>query len=564
MNNYNKLWRYLWVLSFVALPIVCYAQRISVSDAYQAEAKAWADSVMQTLSARERLTQLFVPRLDITDNVSGYKQLQAVVAGEKVGGILLGKGTMSSYANLLNKAQMYSHVPLMVTLDGEWGPAMRVAGVPRFMSNIALGAADDEALVRKYGEEVARECRLLGIQVNFAPVLDVNSNPKNPVIGYRSFGEDPSLVGRLGKAYCMGLESGGVMSVGKHFPGHGDTSVDSHKALPTVDHNVETIKSVDFLPFVSAMNGGMSGVMVGHLRVPSLDEKGTPASLSKRITTDWLQDSLRFKGLIFTDALAMKGASTATENNCVSAFLAGADVLLGSGSPISDIRAMHHAIKQGKIQQSEVDRRCRKLLEYKYKLGLYRKPMININGLSEKINTIQAQTLIEEMALKSVTILNNKQGALPLVNKNITVVSIGSSANNEFSNKCAEYSEVKKYSVTRNNPLSTSVISSIKQSDAVVIVMFSSSSWAKKAYKSIAGLQNVVAGVFLINPFRMAELFPEPNDLPGLVVGYDDVKSMRTVAAKALFGDVDVTGHLPINISGVGKIGDGDNIKKTR
>lgn len=315
---------------FVCLLAVAMSATGAAASMLSAESAAWADSVMSGLTMRERIAQLFVPRLDITDNDAGFAQLKKAVQTDGMGGILLGKGTVESYAALINRAQQTANVPLMVTLDGEWGLSMRVGGTPRFPHNMALGAAGDEGLLYAYGREMARQCRLMGIQVNFAPVLDVNSNPANPVIGYRSFGEDPELVGRLGAAYCRGLLEGGVLPVGKHFPGHGDTSTDSHKTLPLVGHTVAQLLNADIRPFVTAIEAGMPSVMVGHLKVPALDPSGTPASLSYPIITELLQNQLGFDGLIFTDALAMKGASREGENNCVSALLAGADVLLGS------------------------------------------------------------------------------------------------------------------------------------------------------------------------------------------------------------------------------------------
>ena len=217
---------------------------------YNDAASLWADSVLSTLSVRERVAQLFIPRLDITNNEAGFRTIEKIVAKEKMGGFLLGKGTISSYIDLINLGQSKADIPLMVTLDGEWGLSMRVVGTPRFPYNVALGAAADKQLLYDYGQEVARECKLMGIQVNFAPVIDVNSNPNNPVIGYRSFGEDPDLVGELSSAYCEGMWVSGVMPVGKHFPGHGDTSSDSHKTLPMLTHGRERIDNIDLRPFV--------------------------------------------------------------------------------------------------------------------------------------------------------------------------------------------------------------------------------------------------------------------------------------------------------------------------
>ncbi|MDE5744874.1 MAG: hypothetical protein K2H84_04335 [Paramuribaculum sp.] len=257
-----------------------------------ADAARWADSVMNTLTLRQKVGQLFVPRLDVFDNPAGHAALKKMVTTGEVGGFLLGKGTVAGYAALIKGAQDAAKIPLMVTLDGEWGLAMRLTDAPRFPYNMGLGAISDPELLYEYGKEVARECREVGIAVNFAPVLDVNSNPANPVIGYRSFGENPARVAALGRAYSRGLEDGWVMAVGKHFPGHGDTSVDSHKALPTVDHSAENLENVDLVPFRDFINDGLGGIMVGHLKVPALDASGTPASLTSRISSDKLKKQM--------------------------------------------------------------------------------------------------------------------------------------------------------------------------------------------------------------------------------------------------------------------------------
>ena len=521
-------------------------------------AEKWADSVMSTLSVRDRVAQLFVPRLDITNNSAGFKVIDRVVVKDKMGGFLLGKGTIASYADLINYGQEKADVPLMITLDGEWGLSMRVSGTPRFPYNVALGACADNDLLYEYGKEMARECKLMGIQVNFAPDIDVNSNPDNPVIGYRSFGEDPDLVAQLGAAYSKGMWEGGVMPVGKHFPGHGDTSTDSHKTLPTINHTRQRLDDVDLRPFKLAFAEGMPGVMVAHLKVPSLDPTGTPASLSKKITTDFLQDSLGFKGLIFTDALAMKGASRVNENNCVSAFLAGADILLGSASPSSDLDAVEDAVKSGKISQIELNRRCKKVLVYKYKLGLSTKPTkIESSVLSSKLHTPQVDRLLTNLSRKAITVVSDKAQLLPIEkNKKVVVVSLGAQGSNKFSDLCKEYCGADRY-----GKLSASVLNEIKSADIVIIGVFNSGVETKKAISTIAAANPSTVGVFFMNPYRVSK-FSNLKSLSSIVLAYDDIPHLRVAAAEALTGKINVNGKLPINLPNVGKIGDGVVINK--
>lgn len=515
----------------------------------------WADSVIATLTAKERVAQLFVPRLDITNNPSGIEQVRRVIEKEKMGGMLLGKGTIESYADLNNKAQQMSTVPLMITLDGEWGLAMRVPGTPRFPHNVALGAANDETLMYRYGKEMARQCRLMGIQVNFAPVMDVNSNPANPVIGFRSLGEDPQVVGRLAIAYSRGLSDGGVLAVGKHFPGHGDTSVDSHKSLPTVAHSRERLDSVDIAPFAMAINQGLPAVMVGHLNVPALDASGTPSSLSYRITTGILQDSLGFGGLIFTDALAMKGAVSGGDNNCVRAFAAGADLLLGSGAPVADLQAMLASIAAGKIKQSEVDRRCRKVLAYKHSLGLDRKPNVNTaSSLKEQLASKESERIIEEMCSKAITLLRDKNEMIPLRDvDSMVVVSMGLPKENEVTRAIGAK---KSFSIDKSTPLSASMLSSISTANKVLVLIGSDAAWAKSAFKRIVNECDDCGAVFLCNPYK-AMKFDGMEKAGMLMMAYDDIPQMRVAVANALLGKTPITGKMPVNLGAVAKLGDG-------
>lgn len=552
------------ILVFV---LACHSKAGSVTDCdgkiadnekgLEYEAERWADSVISTLSPRDRMAQLFVPRLDITDNAAGYRAVDRVIGMDRMGGFLLGKGTLRSYANLVNYGQKISSVPLMITLDGEWGLSMRVSGTPRFPHNIALGAADDEQMMYEYGREMARECRLMGIQVNFAPDLDVNSNPDNPVIGYRSFGEDPDIVGRLGSAYCRGMWKEGVMPVGKHFPGHGDTSTDSHKTLPIVTHDRRRLDEVDLKPFVKAVGEGMPAIMVGHLKVPALDPSGAPASLSRKITTEILKKDLGFTGLVFTDALAMKGASMSGENNCVSALLAGADILLGSGNPSMDLNAVEDAVESGRLSQKEIDMHCRKVLIYKYLLGLDKKTPVDIKTVSGKLNTPHVDSLITAMSQKAITVIRDRSKLLPVDSKgkSVVVISVGAPSANRFSDECRQAGNVSCYSVEGSYEIPPAVLDAAEKADIVLIGIFKDNQSAKKAFKSLSKIKNAV-GVFFMNPFKVIK-FPEISALDAVVLGYDDIPQIRKAAAEAVFGKNKVTGKLPVNLPEFGTVGEG-------
>ncbi|MDE7411981.1 MAG: serine hydrolase [Paramuribaculum sp.] len=544
----------------IAVVFSCFGARKPV------DAQAWADSVMNTLSEREMIGQLFVPRLDITDNAAGFAQLKNLVTNHGIGGLLLGKGTCSSYAALINYGQSQAKIPLMITLDGEWGPAMRVTDAPRFPYNMALGAMRDTRLAYDFGREVARECAALGIQVDFAPVLDVNSNPGNPVIGQRSFGENPYRVAQLGALFCQGLEDGGVMAVGKHFPGHGDTSVDSHKALPTVAHSRAVLDSLDLLPFRESIRMGMSGIMVGHLKVPALDAKGTPASLSKKITTDLLKNELGFGGLIFTDALAMKGAVKGSgENNCVSAFRAGADIMLSSAAPVADMESMYRALKSGKISQKDLKERCRRVLIAKFNLGLNHRPVpADVADVRSVVNSAGAFDLIDRISRAAITAVSDPSEILPIKNlgeKRIAVVSIGENARNDFSDLCAQYTSVTRYGVTDGN-ISSAALKNILECDVVVVGVFSYKPWAVNLYQRLSQSGKTV-GVFFLNPYKMSG-FGIDVDKQTVIAAYGEQPSLQRAAAQGVFGGMEISGRLPVNVPRVAAEGTGVDIRKIR
>ncbi len=552
----------------VAIPGINRATGVtpSSSDFEEAgESARWADSVMASMSLRDRVAQLMVPRFDIAYNAAGQSQLRNVVAQQKVGGILLGKGKASDYAGLIDFAGSVAAVPLMVTLDGEWGPAMRVTDAPRFPYNICLGAIADDNLLYDYGREVARQCRELGIGVDFAPVLDVNSNPRNPVIGYRSFGEDPERVSRLGVAFSRGLADGGVMPVGKHFPGHGDTDTDSHHALPVLNRTAQQLEQTELVPFRDYIAAGMPGIMTGHLTVPALDPTGTPASLSPAITTGLLKKRMKFNGIVFTDALAMKGAKTSDEaNNCVAALKAGADVLLQPRSLVSDIQAVVAAVKSGEISEKQVNNSCRKILVWKHRSGLVNSARPKVAGIASRLNSDAAKDMIERLAEASMVCVRNDGGLIPvgaLSDRKIAVVTLGAAAENTFSVYCRKYARITAYGFTTGT-IPAAKIAEINKSDLAIVLVTTSSSWAAAALKQIDTRSKVA--VVLANPIKISGLSAALGSYGAVLVGGDDIKAMRKAAAQAVFGGIDVTGRMPVAVPGLAPLGAGSDIVCTR
>lgn len=396
-----------WVL---LLPLMAQPQILKQSTDKQA-CEIWVESTLKQLTLKQKIGQLFVYHTDMNMNSRKRELLRTVVKENGVGGLLFYGGTVEQHVEIVNASQELADVPLMITFDGEWGTAMRLKNSPTFPRNRVLGCIQNDDILYRFGQEMARQCKLLGIQVNFAPVADVDNNPANPVINIRSFGSLPQQVANKVMAYSKGLEAGGVMAVVKHFPGHGDTDADSHKSLPVLNFTRERLDSVELYPFKSAFQAGVSGVMTGHLLLPRLDSK--PASLSPALTTKLLREELGFKGLIFTDALEMKGVP-ATEKTSVDAFLAGNDILLAPLHLGKGISALMSAVRSGKISEAEITERCRKVLTYKYALGLSKRPTPIGSNVASLLETTATTALREDMQKAAVTLIKNDRFLLPL------------------------------------------------------------------------------------------------------------------------------------------------------
>lgn len=361
----------------------------------------WADSVMATLTPDERLGQLIMPIVDSKDNEPSRQIVRRDIQQYHVGGLLFSKGTIATQAKMTRYGRkLAKKAPLWIALDGEWGLAMRLTDAVKYPRNGALGTIRPEvrdSLMYEYGREVARQCRLMGIQINFAPVLDINSNPNNPVIGNRSFGSTVWDVIPPALSYSRGLEDGGVMAVAKHFPGHGDTDTDSHKTLPRLNHDLQRMLSFECEPFRYFSKAGFGGMMIAHLEVPSMEpEAGLPSSLSKPIVTNILKQQLGFRGLVFTDGLAMKGV-TSVPDYSVKALLAGVDVLLDPVPLQTQWASLKKAVANGTLPQSLIDGKCRKVLCWKYLLCVVHEDRMPADSLSERINTEHARALLNEL-----------------------------------------------------------------------------------------------------------------------------------------------------------------------
>ncbi len=380
----------------------------------------WVDSVFNTLTTEEQLAQLIMPIVYPSQDTQAIKREEQRFSKFKWGGILYQKGLMAHQLIMNKRLQQTNSIPLLIALDGEWGLYMRLKDAPRFPRNLGLGFAGDAQILYEYGREIARECRLMGIHVNFAPTVDVNINPLNPVIGSRSFGSTPSVVSQLSEAYALGLEDGGILSVAKHFPGHGDTSEDSHKTLPIVQATRKRLELVELAPFKHYINSGLGGIMTAHLRVPALENRSIPSSLSPNVCTDLLKKDLGFQGLVFTDGLEMEGVQTQSLGDIgVAALLAGNDILLGPASPETQLNNLVLAYWDGRLPAKLIEEKVRKVLAYKYRLIISERPSTaTAETINKLIWTSSAKNLQQKLWIHSLYTIHKAPEAQALLNSN--------------------------------------------------------------------------------------------------------------------------------------------------
>jgi len=561
----------LWVL--LSIRFVAAAPRIYppyLPSSQDEQCKAWVDSVFSRLNLHEKVGQLIVATFPARADKQTRKQIKALVKKYKIGGLLFSEGVAEEQAILTNIAQKESDVPVLITFDGEWGLSMRLSGMPDFPRNAALGCIEDNELITAYGREVAREFKELGVQVNFAPDADVNTNPNNPVIHFRSFGEDPKKVSEKVLAYAHGLESGGILSVCKHFPGHGDTSVDSHKALPALYYNRERLDSVELYPFRAMIRGGLGSVMVGHLQVPALDPDKTPSSLSRKIVTGLLKNELGFEGLVFSDALDMKGVSSVPQVT-TKALVAGNDMVLVQYNTEKAFEELIDAVKNGVLSEAEVDAKCRKILAYKYMLGLRTQhPQLQVSGISYRINTPQAQALATRLRRATVTVLGNDFGILPLIpvgNSPVAILSVGDGKDTVFVKEVTKLCPVKVDRFRLISRQSDSIRQELLQKLGTyrrVIVSVSCKDIDAAAYsKFLSGLNDSIPFVYtFFTSYRgMQMVEPALENASAVILGHSSQPDVQQLVASILFGKDSAQGKLSMSIGRLYASGEGCMIR---
>ncbi len=524
----------------------------------------WVDSVYNQMSLDERIGQLIIINVTGDNDSANRQKLVGLVRDQHAGGVLFSKGTPENQAELTNLAQENARVPLMITFDGEWGLSMRLDNTTRFPKNMMLGAVKNDSLLYYYGREVARQCRILGIQVNFAPDIDINSNPANPVIGTRSFGEDANRVAQLGLAYARGMEAGKVLAVAKHFPGHGDTSTDSHKVLPLIGHSKTRLQNVELVPFKKYIDAGLGSIMTAHLNIPALDDSAVPSSLSKPIVTDLLQGELGFGGLIFTDGLAMKGVSV-EKNMSVRAILAGNDLLLGPSNAEKEYEALRVAVANGVLDESLIKVRCQKILEYKYILGLNKLKPVDLSNLSARLNTPNAEWLCRKLNEEAITLLKNENQIVPLKSldtKKIAAISLGASNNNPFHTTLKLYDDVACFNVTSVTELKK-LQSGLSQYNTILVSLHSNKIFSDTDIQSLVdGKQSILT--FFTSPYNMSKFSSAIKSADAVVLAYEDTPFAQEYAAQAIFGGINISGKIPVSVGNLYTAGNGLDTEKTR
>ncbi len=542
---------------------------VCVVDADTAKVNPWVDSLMAAMTPDERVGQLIM--LELTGKTKPgaaiLNKLEKDIDSCHIGGVIMFYGGPARQAALVNRIQARSKVPLMIAQDGEWGLSMRLDSVPKFPRNLALGAISDDGIIYELGAEISRECRRVGVNMDFMPSVDIYDNPANTVIANRSFGSNPLNVARKGCAMMLGMRQNGVFTTAKHFPGHGNTEVDSHEALPVINNTKARLDTFELVPYRHLINYGAPGVMVGHLFVPSLEKHGdkVPSSISKNVIDGLLKTELGFKGLVFTDALAMKGVSGSFEGGevAVRAFEAGVDMLLMPPDGVKAYKALLAARNSGRISQAEIDRRCRKILMAKFEMGLPDYQPIKIENIYEDLNTEYAAALERKIFENAVTLTANKNDLLPLRamdNKKIAVVSIGKDANcTEFEAVMGQYVDsltVLTIAKTSNEASFNSIAAKLADYDVVVIAFhgghayptsFGTTPAMTKFVDNLAASKTVVFDVFN-SPLCLTK-FSNLDKIAAIVVSYEDGKAAREVSARMIMGSLPFLGRLPVGIN---------------
>ena len=524
----------------------------------------WVDSLMMTLSEDEKIAQLFMISVLSNKDDKYKKNIAEIISRYKIGGLMFLQGGPIRQAKLTNYFQSISKVPLMIALDAEFGLSMRLDSTVRFPWQMTLGAISDTNLIFQMGAEIARQCKMIGVNINFAPVVDVNSNPKNPIINNRSFGEDPSRVAQLSLAYMKGLQENNILACAKHFPGHGDTDKDSHKTLPIVNHSRETLNKVDIYPFKKLIDNGLGSVMTAHLYIPALeDNKLLPVSLSKKVVTDLLVNELDFKGLKFTDGLNMKAVSDLYSPGelDLKALIAGNDVLLCAEDVPLAIKKIKEALKTGLISKKDIEDKCRRVLLAKKWMKLDHFSTLDIKEIKSKLSNKNTFAINKKLVKSSLTLLQNYDNIIPL--KNLDTLKIASVAIGEsghvFQKSLNRYKSVDTFSIAEDASIKDQafLLNQLSKYNLVIVSIHKSNKNFWNSYKiskstdifiQTIAMQSKVLLTIFANPYSLNSLLFTDN-FDALLLAYQSSDLAQDFAAQSIFGGINIDGKTPVQTS---------------
>lgn len=543
------LYTSLFIVALISPKVKAQYQPKNVSKEDLKKAQKWVDTTYKNLSQDEKLGQLFIVALYTNRGEDYISQVRNIVTNDKIGGLILMQDDAAREINLVNEFQQKSKVPLMIGMDAEWGLYQRIATAHKFPWAMTLGAIQDKNLVYQMAAKIAEDCHRMGINWDFAPVVDVNTNPNNPIIGNRSFGSEVNNVISSALSYSKGLQDNNILAAIKHFPGHGDTSTDSHLDLPVVSHTIERLNAVELAPFKALMNKGIGGVMVAHLYVPNLESgKGIPASVSKNIITGLLKDKLGYKGLIITDALNMGAVANKYQPGELDAmaFKAGNDIMLFSQGVAEGKKLIQKAIDKGEIPQSRVEESVKKILLTKYFLGLTQYTPKNPENINKDLNNDSHIQLVQNLYSNALTLLKDEKKLLPLTGKQIYYVPLEEAPYQTFANRLGNNVIIKKAGEINTIPAGSTVIVGFHKDNSTAYKPYKISAESKKVLSDLTKNQNVILNVFG-SAYALKDI--DISKVSTVLVSYENNDDSMNATADAFNGKTKIWGKLPVLVN---------------
>ncbi|WP_142784766.1 glycoside hydrolase family 3 N-terminal domain-containing protein [Changchengzhania lutea] len=520
--------------------------------------KQWVDSIMTNLTINQKIGQLFMVQAYSNKDKKHQNFIKRMIRKYHIGGLIFMQGTPEKQVRLTNIYQSKSKIPLLIAFDGEWGLDMRLKNTFRYPWNMTLGAVQNNTLIEQFGYQLGKHCKRVGIHVNFAPVVDINTNPKNPIIGNRSFGENKYNVAKKAIAFTKGIQSMGVLANAKHFPGHGDTSTDSHKTLPFLDFDLKRLDSVELYPYRQLFDSDLASVMIAHLNVPSLEPKeGVPTSMSYKVVTELLKKKMNFNGLIFTDALNMKGAANYAKPGDIdlAAFLAGNDILLIPEEIKQAVKKIKNALKNKMFSQERLNQSVRKILLAKYHVGLNNFVPIKGEGIKDDIITTKDKLLYRSLMKEAITLVKNDDATLPirdLAKAKIAYIKLGDSDHLSFTNTLKKYTQVD---IISHENL-TGLLQRLKPYNTVIIGYHKSNKTPWEGYKmsneeliwlqEISKNHKIILDVFA-SPYTLLDI-SDFSVIDAILISYQNSNISQEISAQMIFGALEIKGKLPVTI----------------